>query len=61
MDIFKLQDEITFRIMKALEINLTEGEQARLRYKGPGSLETFMKALKCCETFSAQPRASDGP
>jgi adenylate cyclase len=50
-DIFKLQDEITVKIMLALEINLTEGEQARLRYKGPGNLETFMKALKAQEYF----------
>jgi adenylate cyclase len=48
-DIFKLQDEITSNIIKALEIILMEGEQARLRYKGPGTLETFMKALKARE------------
>jgi len=48
-DIFKLQDEITFNIIRALEIKLMEGEQARLRYKGPGTLEAFMKALKARE------------
>jgi len=48
-DIFKLQDEITANIIKALEIKLMEGEQARLRYKGPGTLETFMKGLKARE------------
>ncbi|MBU0517087.1 MAG: adenylate/guanylate cyclase domain-containing protein [Proteobacteria bacterium] len=30
-DIFALQDEITMKIMTAMQINLTEGEQARLR------------------------------
>ena len=28
-DIFALQDEITMKILTALEVNLTEGEQAR--------------------------------
>ena len=48
-DIFKLQDEITANIIKALEIKLMEGEQARLRYKGPGTLEAFLKVLKARE------------
>jgi adenylate cyclase len=42
-DVFALQDEITMEVMSALEIELTEGEQARSRYKGPSNLENFMK------------------
>jgi adenylate cyclase len=30
-DIFALQDEITAKLVTALEVRLTEGEQARLR------------------------------
>ncbi len=48
-DIFLLQDEITLKIVSALEIQLTEGEQARLRLKGPVSLEAYMKLLKGLE------------
>ncbi len=50
-DIFALQDEITIMIMTALEVKLTEGEQARLRLRGPGNLEAFMKVLKAVEYF----------
>ena len=48
-DIFALQDEITIKIMTALEVKLTEGEQARARLLGQANqanLDAFMKALK---------------
>ena len=45
-DIFMLQDEITLKLVSALEVQLTEGEQARLRLKGPSNLEAYMKGLK---------------
>jgi Tfp pilus assembly protein PilF len=48
-DIFKLQDEITLNIVSALEVQLTEGEQARLRLKGTLNLEAYMKGLKGLE------------
>ena len=48
-DFFALQDEITMKIMTALEIELTEGEQARLRVRGPGNLQAYLKALKARE------------
>jgi adenylate cyclase len=50
-DVFALQDEISIRIMSALEIRLTEGEQARLRHRGPASLEAFVKKAKALEYF----------
>jgi len=53
-DIFALQDEITIRIITALAVRLTEGEQARLRLKGPVSLEAFMRILKALEYFRRQ-------
>jgi len=48
-DIFVLQDEITLKIVSALEIQLTEGEQARLRLKGPVNLKAYLKGLKGLE------------
>ena len=55
-DIFALQDEITIRIMSALEVKLTEGEQARLRYRGPANLEVFVKKAKALEHFRQMTR-----
>ena len=50
-DIFALQDEITIRIMSALEVRLTEGEQARLRYRGSANLEVLVKKAKALAHF----------
>ena len=48
-DIFELQDDLTLNIMAALEVRLTEGEQARLRLKRSCNLEAILKALKALE------------
>jgi adenylate cyclase len=48
-DIFDLQDKITLKLITALEIQLTEGEQARLRLRGRSNLEAYMKGLKALE------------
>jgi adenylate cyclase len=45
-DIFALQDEITIKILTALRVTLTEGEQARLYDKGAENLDSFMKILQ---------------
>jgi adenylate cyclase len=45
-DIFALQDEITMKILTALRVTLTEGEQARLYDKGAVNLDSFMKVLE---------------
>jgi adenylate cyclase len=58
-DIFALQDEITIRIMSALEVKLTEGEQARLRYKGPGNLEAAVKGSKALAHFRLMNKESN--
>ncbi len=45
-DIFKLQDEITIEIMKALQIYLTEGEQIRRRIEGVDDIQILSKLFK---------------
>ncbi len=45
-DIFALQDEITMKIVTALRVKLTEGEQARLYDKSTDNLDSFMKVLE---------------
>ena len=51
-DIFVLQDEITKSIIVALQVELTDGEQARVYYgKGTESLEAYLKHLKSREYF----------
>jgi adenylate cyclase len=53
-EIFALQDEIALKIMSALEVKLTEGEQARMRLRGQTNLEAFMKMLKALEYLRHQ-------
>ena len=45
-DIFALQDEITMKILTAVRVKLTEGEQARLYDKGATNLDSFLKVLE---------------
>jgi adenylate cyclase len=45
-DIFALQDEITKEIIISLQVNLTEGEQARIRAKGANNLNAYLKSLE---------------
>jgi len=44
--ILALQDEITLRITQALQIKLTEGEQARIYGKGTDNLDAYLKWLQ---------------
>ncbi len=48
-DIFALQDEITMKILTALQVKLTEGEQARISVKGTDNLEAYLKVLQARE------------
>jgi adenylate cyclase len=48
-DIFALQDEITKKIITALQVELTQGEQARLFSKGTHDLKAYLKFLKALE------------
>jgi adenylate cyclase len=45
-DIFALQDEITMKIITALQVKLTQGEQAAMIAKGTKNLEAFIKCLQ---------------
>jgi adenylate cyclase len=53
-DIFVLQDEITFKIITALQVKLTEGESARLVAKGTNNLKAYLKALRAREHIGHQ-------
>jgi adenylate cyclase len=48
-DIFAVQDEITKEIITALQVKLTEGEQARATAKGTNNLEAYLKCLQANE------------
>jgi adenylate cyclase len=50
-DIFALQDEITMKIITALQVELTEGEQARVASKGTDSIEAYLKWLQAHAYF----------
>jgi adenylate cyclase len=45
-EIFALQDEITMKIITALQVKLTQGEQAAMIGKGTKNLEAFIKCLQ---------------
>jgi adenylate cyclase len=45
-DTFALQDEITMKILTALELNLSEGEQAVMVAKGTRNLDAYLKVLQ---------------
>jgi TolB-like protein/class 3 adenylate cyclase/Tfp pilus assembly protein PilF len=45
-DIFAVQDEITKKIITAMQVKLTEGEQARAAAKGTKNLDAYLKYLQ---------------
>jgi adenylate cyclase len=51
-DIFALQDEITMKILTALQMELTEGEQARVFAKGTTNFEAYVKFLQASRYFN---------
>ena len=50
-DIFQVQDAVTKEITAALNVTLTQGEQARLLAKGTDNLEAYMKAIRARENI----------
>jgi adenylate cyclase len=50
-DIFAIQDEITLQINTALQVELTKGDQARMRARGTDNLEAYLKASQGLEYF----------
>ena len=51
-DIFGLQDEITMKIITALQVELTTGEMAGMIAKGTKNLDAFIKYLQASELMS---------
>ena len=45
-DIFAMQDEIILKILAALQVNLTDGEQARVWAKGTKNLEAYLRFMQ---------------
>jgi adenylate cyclase len=50
-EIFAVQDEITLEIVRAMQVSLTEGEQARLIGKKTKNLDAYLKAIQAYEQF----------
>jgi adenylate cyclase len=50
-DIFALQDEITMKIIIALQVKLSEGEQANIIAKGTDNLEAYLKVTQGLQLF----------
>lgn len=53
-DLFSLQDEITMNLITALEVELTEGEQARVTGKGTRSLPAYLAVLQARDLKRSQ-------
>jgi adenylate cyclase len=53
-DIFVLQDEINMEILNAIEVKLTEGEQAILNRKGTNNLQAYLKFLQAAQYIRNQ-------
>jgi adenylate cyclase len=51
-DIFAVQDEITKKIITALQVKLTEGEEVRVAAKGTNNLEAYLKYLQANELIN---------
>jgi adenylate cyclase len=51
-DIFALQDEITYKILTALQVTLTEGEQAQVWATRTDNLDAFLKYLQARRYFA---------
>jgi adenylate cyclase len=51
-DMFTIQDEITKNIITALQVKLTEGEQARVYSKGTDNLEAYLKVMEANWIYS---------
>jgi TolB-like protein/class 3 adenylate cyclase/Flp pilus assembly protein TadD len=50
-NIFALQDEITMKILVALQVKLTQGERARVSLRGTNNLEAYLKNLQGWESY----------
>ena len=53
-DIFALQDEITMKIITAMQVKLTVGELANVWAKGTKNLEAYLKYMQAYTNYSLQ-------
>jgi len=51
-DIFAVQDEITKKIITAMQVELTEGEEVKAAAKGTTNLEAYLKCLQANELIN---------
>jgi adenylate cyclase len=51
-DIFAVQDEITKKIITAMQVKLTEGEEVKAASKGTNNLEAYLKYLQANELIN---------
>jgi adenylate cyclase len=51
-DIFAVQDEITKKIITAMQVKLTEGEEVRAAAKGTNNLDAYLKYLQAKELIN---------
>jgi adenylate cyclase len=58
-NIFAIQDEITLKILTALQVKLTDGEQARLYARGTENIETYLKMGQARSYFYRFDRGSN--
>ncbi|HBH87531.1 MAG TPA: hypothetical protein DDY17_08035 [Syntrophaceae bacterium] len=50
-DIFTTQDEITIKVLTALQVALKEGEYARFKSRGVSNVEAYFKLLEAWDVF----------
>jgi adenylate cyclase len=58
-DIFALQDDITMKIITALQVTLSQGEQANITARGTDNLEAYLKFLQGQQQFLRNNREGD--
>jgi len=57
-DLFAMQDEITLKVVVALQVKLTDGEQARVRHKSTYSLDAWGYWVKAYDQFEQHTKES---
>jgi adenylate cyclase len=58
-DIFAIQDEVTLKILKELQVKLTSGEQVRLYYKGTENIDAYLRMNQARFCFYHNDRESN--
>jgi len=58
-DIFAIQDEVTLKILRELQVKLTSGEQARLYSRGTENIDAYLKMTQARFYFYHNDRGSN--